>query len=265
MKKFLLPFLLLASACSTQVSKTQVANNGPEDVIIPGKLFASLFQQRAAEYRALCFQSYNIAKFRIDNYTPQTTKPRAVITDLDETALDNSFYEVHQTLQGKDYESASWAEWTSKAMADTMAGSVSFFRYAASQGVEVFYVTNRDEKDFAGTLENLKKYGFPFADSTHLIVRKNVSSKEQRRQSIAATHEIILLLGDNLADFSALFDKRTEAERRQNVDLSASDFGKKFIVLPNTVYGDWESSLFQYQRLSAAQKDSIIKTSVKGY
>ena len=76
---------------------------------------------------------------------------------------------------------------------------------------------------------------------------------------------VILLLGDNLADFSTLFDKRTEAERRQNVDLSASDFGKKFIVLPNTVYGDWESSLFQYQRLSAAQKDSIIKTSVKGY
>lgn len=265
MKKFLFPVFVLLSACGTHVSKTTAPNGTPDNVIIPGKLFASLFQQRAAEYRALCLQAYNIAKFRIDNYTPQTTKPRAVITDLDETALDNSFYEVHQTLQGKDYESASWAEWTSKGMADTLAGSVSFFRYAASQGIEVYYVTNRDDKDFTGTLENLKKYGFPYADSTHLIVRKNVSSKEQRRQNIATTHEIILLLGDNLADFSSLFDRKTEVERRNNVDLSASDFGKKFIVLPNTVYGDWESALFQYQRLTAAQKDSIIKISVKGY
>ena len=265
MKKFLLPVFVLLSACSTHVNKTAVANAAPDDVVIPGKLFASLFQQRAAEYRALCLQAYNIARFRIDNYTPQSSKPRAVITDLDETALDNSYFEVHQTLQGKDYEPGAWAEWTSKAMADTKDGSVSFFRYAASQGIEVFYVTNRDEKDFEGTLTNLKKYGFPYADPGHLIIRKNVSSKEQRRQAIAETHEIVLLLGDNLADFSALFDKKTETERRQNVDLSASEFGKKFIILPNTVYGDWESSLFQYQRFTAAQKDSVVKASVKGY
>jgi predicted secreted acid phosphatase len=33
-----------------------------------------------------------------------------------------------------------------------------------------------------------------------------------------ASHEVILLLGDNLADFSSLFDKKSPAERNKNTD-----------------------------------------------
>ena len=35
----------------------------------------------------------------------KTEKPKVIITDIDETILNNSPYEAHQTLQGKDYES----------------------------------------------------------------------------------------------------------------------------------------------------------------
>jgi predicted secreted acid phosphatase len=56
------------------------------------------------------------------------------------------------------------------------------------------------------------------------------------------------------------------AEREQNTDSLASAFGKKFIVIPNPVYGDWESTLYKYSNtLTSSQKDSVIKSSLKGY
>jgi len=243
------------------------AQNTPGTLVPDGKLFTALFQQRAAEYKALCFQAYNIAHLRLDQALQQSgSKPMAVITDIDETVLDNSPYAVHQGLQGKDYEAAGWMGWTSKAEADTLAGARTFFTYAASKHVEVFYITNRDEKERAATLQNLQKYGFPYADDAHLILKQTTSSKESRRQQVAATHNIVLLLGDNLADFSALFDKKTEEERLHNVQQNADLFGSKFIVLPNANYGDWEGALYHYNyQLTPAQKDSIIRASLKKY
>jgi len=226
-----------------------------------------LFQQRAAEYKALCFQAYNIATLRLNEALQQThTKPLAVITDIDETVLDNSPYAVHQSLLHKDYEAASWMEWTARSEADSLAGAKTFFNYTSTKNVEVFYITNREEKERAATLKNLQAFGFPFADEQHLITRQTISSKEARRQAVAATHEIVLLLGDNLSDFSELFDKKTEAERLLNVRNNATLFGKKFIVLPNPSYGDWEGALYKYNYgLTPAQKDSVIKAVLKSY
>ena len=263
MRKLFYVSVFFLVACSTkQVATNQIVTDGT--ITGNGKLFATLFQQRAAEYRALCFQAYNIARYRVDEYKAQTSKPKAIVTDIDETLLDNSKYEAGRALQGKEYDQQSWYEWTSMGIADTMPGAVTFLKYVASKGISIFYVTNRDQKERAGTMKNLQRYNLPNADEAHLITRQNVSSKETRRQSINSTHEIMLFLGDNLADFSALFDKKSADERLRNTNFSASDFGSRFIVLPNPVYGDWETSLYNYNyKLSRIQKDSIIRKEVK--
>lgn len=258
-------FIILLAACKgTQKTSGQLSSS---HLVADGKLWSSLFQQRAAEYQALCLQAFNIARLRTDQALQQpSAKPKAIITDIDETFLDNSPYAVHQALAGKDYEAASWYEWTAKGISDTLTGGLAFFSYAASKGIEIFYVTNREEPDRAGTLANLQRFRFPFADNQHLVLRKDVSTKEPRRQEIAHNYEIILLLGDNLADFSPLFDKKTEAERAQNVQSLATEFGKKFIVLPNANYGGWEDAIYLNKRdWSPAQKDSLIKAALKGY
>lgn len=262
--RILLPVVLFFTAC-TVAKKTIISP--PGQLVADGKIWSSAFQQRAAEYKALCLQAYNIARLRIDEAVLQTSeKTKAIITDIDETFLDNSPYAVHQALQGKDYEQAAWYEWTAKGIADTLAGALAFFNYAASKGIEIFYITNRDEKERQGTLNNLQHFHFPFADSLHLIVRGAASSKEDRRQKVASAHDIILLLGDNLADFSDLFDKKTEAERDKNVLMLAAEFGKRFIVLPNFNYGGWEDAIYQNSRnWTPAQKDSLIKSQLKNY
>ncbi|RZJ31228.1 MAG: 5'-nucleotidase, lipoprotein e(P4) family [Flavobacterium sp.] len=238
-----------------------------QNIDVNGKLYAAVYQQRAAEYKALCIQSFNIAKFRLDEQSQsQSVKPMAIISDIDETFLDNSPYAVEMAKRGQTYDQATWLEWTSKAMAEPLAGSLEFFKYAASKGVVIFYITNRSVKDKPGTVANLKKYDFPFADDQHVIVREIVSSKEPRRQEVAKRFNIVLLLGDNLSDFSDLFDKKTEAERGQNVIGNAAQFGKRFIILPNTGYGDWESAIFDYDfKKTEVQKDSIYLSKVKGF
>ncbi|MBC7948206.1 MAG: 5'-nucleotidase, lipoprotein e(P4) family [Chitinophagaceae bacterium] len=258
--------MLLAACAGNQ----KLSSPPPSSSLVPdGKLWSSLFQQKAAEYKALCIQAFNVARWRLDeSLLISSSKPRAIITDIDETFLDNSPYAVHRALQGKDYDPATWQEWTDKGIADTLNGAHAFFQYAASRNVEVFYITNRKEAERAGTLKNLQFYKFPFADQKHLILRQPQlsSSKEDRRLSVSANYEIILLLGDNLADFSSMFDgSKTSSEREAAVAMLAAQFGRKFIVLPNTNYGGWEDAIYGGRPLSPTQKDSAIKVNLKGY
>jgi 5'-nucleotidase (lipoprotein e(P4) family) len=150
--------------------------------------------------------------------------------------------------------------------ADTIPGALHFLNYASSSGIEIFYVTNRAESEREGTLKNLKKFNFPNADNEHLLLEQNGSSKRERKNSIAATHTIVMLMGDNMNDFSFLFEKKTSDERDKVADNFSTEFGNRFIVLPNPVYGDWESSLYHYNySLSATQKDSVLRANLKGY
>ncbi|MCO5285345.1 MAG: 5'-nucleotidase, lipoprotein e(P4) family [Chitinophagaceae bacterium] len=270
MRKITVPsvliLILIIGGCTT-TSKVTVAPAPTTDAIDAGKILTAAFQQKAAEYRALCYQAYNSAYRSLDIFLQErTSKPPAIMTDIDETVLDNSPYQVHQSLQGKDFEQESWFEWTSRAEADTVPGAVAFFNYAASKGVTIFYVTNREERERAATLINLKKYGFPNADNAHLKLKTTTSSKVPRRDSIAATYNILMFVGDNLNDMDGGFEKKSTEARFRETNNHFSDFGNRFIVLPNPSYGEWENAIYKYNfSLTPAQKDSVYRSILKNY
>lgn len=253
----------LLSACSpTQ----KMVNNASVSTVNNGKVWSSLWQQRAAEYRALCFQAYNLAQLRLDDALKQPgSKPLAVVTDIDETVLDNSPYDAQRAINNLEYDTATWKQWTAQAACDTVAGAPAFFKYAATKGVTVFYITNRDEDERTGTLKNLQRYQLPNADDAHLLLKSGTSSKESRRLEVLKNYKIVLLCGDNLPDFDKLYDNHpTEQSRNQVTTQLARQFGSKYIVLPNPSYGDWEGSLFNFNyKLTPAQKDSIIKAKTR--
>lgn len=252
-------------ACKT----TQpVREQSQHTLLVPaGPAWAALWQQQAAEYKALCFQAYQLAALRLDQHLlHHGNKPLAIVTDIDETILDNSPYNVHQALRGEGYTEKTWMEWTAKAIADTVPGALTFLKYAASKGVHVFYITNRLEAERAATLDNLRHWQFPDADDAHLLLKTTTSGKEARRQQVLQTHDIVLLMGDNLSDFAAIFDKKPYEERASATKNAAADFGNRFIVLPNPMYGDWEGALYNFQyNLSVPRKDSILKSRLKNY
>lgn len=272
-----LSILMISVSCKTVVTITDSsagvivpANSGQrhlEDISLNGKVYSALWQQNAAEFRALCYQAYNIATEIVkEKSSMQHFRPIAIVTDIDETFLDNSPYAVTQALKGKEFDQQSWLDWTSKGEAVAFPGSVEFFNYAASRNVAVFYISNRNENDRPGTIKNLKNLGFPYADDDHVLLMKDTSNKEERRKQVLEQYEIFLLLGDNLSDFSEIFYHKSQAERNRLTDEHAAEFGKRFIVLPNSGYGDWESFMPGYNsKLSPAQKDSVILKNVKGY
>lgn len=258
---FLICLLLTITACRTQkVTQSTIS-------LQHGPAWGALWQQRAAEYKALCLQAYQLAAIRVEEMShQQTLRPRAIVTDIDETVLDNSPFSVTSAFNGQPFTQQAWEQWTSKAICDTIPGALSFFKYAASTGLTIYYITNRQESERAATLKNLQKWDFPFADNEHLVLSSGSSDKEPRRSAIEKKYEIAMLVGDNLGDFSDVFYKKTSDERNAAVERLHAEFGRRFIMLPNVMYGDWLSSLFPKNvKLNAQQMDSVLRHAVKGF
>jgi len=259
-------FSLLLVSCST-TKKTNIPDELPDDKLV----MAVAWYQHSSEMAALYYQGFNIAKERLDEAVElnKTGKSLAVVVDIDETMLDNSPFATIVLSKGEF--STSWKDWTNKAEAKPLPGALEFANYAKSKNVEVFYITNRDDTERTPTLLNLQKVGFPFSTEDHLLTKSdlsastgNTSSKAGRRAKVAEKHEIILLIGDNLNDFSEMFEDRKINGGKVAVNRNREDFGRKFIVLPNPMYGAWEKPLYDYMEgLSEKEKTQLLKSKLK--
>jgi 5'-nucleotidase (lipoprotein e(P4) family) len=212
---------------------------------------AVLWTQSSAEYRALSYQAFALARLRLDqtlasSKSRRAKKPFAVVVDVDETVLDNSRYQAELILRGASYTSESWLAWCERAEAGAVPGAVDFLNYASRRGVHVFYITNRRQAEKAGTMANLKALGFPNVDDESVVIRPQGASgsKESRREQVRTRYQIALLVGDNLNDYSDDFSGKSVADRKAEVDKQQSEFGSTYIVIPNPMYGDWESILY---------------------
>ena len=233
---------------------------------------AVLWQQSSGERRALSYQAFTLARLMLDRdlrMNRRNRKPRAVVVDLDETILDNIRFQEMLVKNHVNFNQKDWTEWVNRAEATAVPGAVEFLRYAASRSVQVFYITNRNDGQKAGTATNLKKLGFPNVSDQTLLVQtdpKN-SSKEPRRQRVGTKFRIVLLMGDDLNDFAKVFeDGMTVESRIAAADHFKAEFGKRFIVLPNAMYGNWESAIYGYNfKLTEAEKTEKRKSLLKAY
>jgi 5'-nucleotidase (lipoprotein e(P4) family) len=231
---------------------------------------AILWTQTSGEKAALSYQAFTLARMMLDGdlrMNRRSRMRRAVVVDVDETILDNSRHQAMLALTRQNFESKSWTEWCNRAEATALPGAVEFLRYANSRGVRVFYITNRKEVEKEGTAKNLKKLGFPDVNDETLLVRtdKESSAKESRRLAVSARHRIVLLMGDNLNDFADIFEKSKTVEgRMEAVERTRNQFGTRFIVLPNPMYGDWESAIYGYNnKLTEEEKAAKRKAALK--
>jgi len=208
---------------------------------------ATLWVQNAAEFRALSYQAFNSARLYLDRalLTHKGRKKPAVVVDIDETVLDNSPYQAMNILKNRNFERKYWDEWIKLAEAKAIPGSIDFLNYAHKKGVEVIYISNRKIKGLDATYKNLLNLGFP-VKRQNIFLRTTTGNKEERRQNILRKYEIVILAGDTLADFSEVFHNKGTNDRNILVDKMRNDFGKKFIVLPNPMYGDWEAAMYNY-------------------
>lgn len=232
------------------------------------KLYPILWHQSSAEYRALCYQAFNTARQQIDNIRKKRFRREklAIVTDLDETILDNSYSEADMLKRNMSFSDSSWKRWVNTSSATAVPGSVAFLQYAKQKGANIFYISNRSLVEIGATLTNMRNLQLPDADSAHLLFYNTESSKEQRRQTVQKTHKIFMLIGDNLNDFSRIFEKGSISERFAQTNLTQNDWGRTFIVLPNVIYGEWENAFYNYQRsLTPVQKQQMLLNLLKAF
>lgn len=234
---------------------------------------AVLWQQTSGERRALSYQAFALARMMLDQdlrvNRRRLRQPRAVIVDLDETILDNGIYEGMLLKNRVDHNEKDFTDWINRAEGTAVPGSVEFLRYAAARGVRVFYITNRKENQKQGTATNLKKLGFPDVSDQTLLIQTdpNNSSKEPRRKSVGAKYRIVLLMGDDLNDFAAVFENsKTVKNRIEAAEQNKEQFGQRFIMLPNAMYGNWVGAIYGYNfKLTEAEKAAKRRSILKAY
>lgn len=227
------------------------------------RLNAVMWIQTSAEFRVLASSAYQQARIAIDTAlkkpdwtaaTEQTgnyTKlPPAVILDIDETVLDNIPYQAQLIKTRSEYNPASWAKWMAQQASKAVPGASEFLKYAASKGITIFYVTNRDAMQEADTRANLEKLGLPLSSSFDTVLTKNEngwtsSDKSSRRLFIAEKFRILALIGDDFGDFVA-GAYGTPEERVKVADNFNIYWGTKWFLIPNPIYGSWEASLYNH-------------------
>lgn len=246
----------------------QQANSSNNDYQIGG----TLYMQKAAEYRAIAYQAFNQARWQLDadlekknlKQLPKAErkKPRAIMVDIDETMLDNSPAQSFGILNKRPFSNADWYAWGKLKKAKPIPGAVDFVNYAVSKGVNVFFVSNRDEVQKADTIQNLITAKFTDVSSENVLLRqldsngKGISTKEPRREYILQKYRIVMFIGDNLDDHSDVFEKKAIDARFAEVDKARDLFGKRYIVLPNAMYGTWENAIYDYNNaLSPEDKE----------
>ena len=81
----------------------------------------------------------------------------AMVLDIDETSLSN-WAEMKSLQFG--YDPALWREWVETASAYAIGPTLELARWAKGEGVELFFITGRDEAEREATEKNLIAVGY---------------------------------------------------------------------------------------------------------
>jgi len=227
------------------------------------RLDAILWQTTSAEYRVLAQSIYTIARTQLEqaladpHWTALPTQkenfrhlPPAVILDIDETVIDTGTFQSHLVRNSARFSSRPWREWQERNQPNRVPGAVEFIAAAHARGVTVFFVTNRDRRTEETARRNLAAIGVALPNDVDTVLCRGEraewgSDKESRRQFIAQSYRVLMLLGDDLGDF--ISDYRGTPEARTNAALKRSEWGVKWFMLPNPMYGSWEASLYDFR------------------
>lgn len=179
---------------------------------------------------------------------PCGDKPLAVVLDVDETAIQNLGYEYDDAVhQGRPYDQERWNRWerTGAGLVLAMPGAREALQSIRNHGVTVIFNSNRMAATAAQTEALLDEAGLgPAVHGETLWLQGDVapgSAKDPRRAAIAARYCVIAMAGDQLGDFSDLFNDRAlpvpDRRRRATTPPFSALWGQGWFVLSNPVYG----------------------------
>ena len=191
--------------------------------------------RQSTEHETLCEQLFRQATMAILRTvkTEKSSGNLAVVVDLDETVLDNSFYQVERWKAGLNFTQDSWSDWVNRKEAGLIPGAKNFLNAMRQNSVRVVFLSNRMNDNLKPTRENLRLLGVLDPKDLFLLrldkndlkeVRRNEVTQGTGRMKKIGPLEVVGYVGDQMGDFP---NNRTK------------EFGKTNFLLPNPMYGKW--------------------------
>lgn len=235
---------VLVTALGLLMAQTAAAQDTPSaDCPVAEFTMGLRFQQQSAEVRALQLQAFNIATEKLNAAVKAVDDPStlAVVTDLDETVVDNSPLLARDLANCHMYDAwDTWLPWERDGKPKLIPGAKEFLDHADSMGVAIRYISDRAHEQKEHTLATLTELGLPQISEDNVLLLG--PPKVERRAIVSANHQIVLLIGDTLHDFDGRFRKTPLDEQQATVAEEAAKWGTEWIVLPNASYGTWSEA-----------------------
>jgi 5'-nucleotidase (lipoprotein e(P4) family) len=199
--------------------------------------------QRSAEYVAAFEEVYRLAAARIEaEARTHTAGSWAVVMDADETVINNAVYQEERARAGLGYSEASWDSWVKRREATPLPGAAAFMQRVHALGGRIAIVTNRLQSQCADTEAVFGRYSLVH-DALLCRPDGSPSDKNPRFGDVAAGRtragsaplDIVAFVGDNILDFPGLAQSA-----RAGGPGAFSQFGVRFFLLPNPMYGSWQ-------------------------
>ena len=255
------------SACATAPEPTE-----PEVVYDPARDMGLLWVKHAAEYNAITRQVYASARADLQRYIGDTSwsampeqknagdLPPAVILDVDETVVSNIDFQL--TFE-RPFANHKLDTWSSSYDSRVVQGVKEFVDAARDAGVTVFFVTNRPCEIIEGnddpcpqkgtTVDDIHEVGINVTPEFVMLSGERPGwdrEKLVRRELIAKSYRVIMLIGDDFGDFVPCARKKvvepctasaTRASRTEALEKYNEYWGKGWYILPNPMHGSWTS------------------------
>ena len=222
--------------------------------------------RNSAERNALYNQAYNMGAAYVENWVSEH-HPQAstwgVIIDIDETALDNSWY--YHKCGGEPSNESDFSHYVANQKKSVaLPGVRAFVNKVHNLGGYVTMVSNRDGsfKDETGnvldsTLSNLKEQHIYFDQVVlanlseakvpkdknprfNAVINGNYDSHAMVWSNKLPPHKVIAFFGDNIQDFPIL--KQSKMIKLDANDSTYGMFGKGYFIMPNPIYGSWTNN-----------------------
>lgn len=180
----------------------------------------------------------------------------AVVLDVDETALDNSVYQLERVAYGLPFDDPSWLAWVRRGEATALPGVVDFVAAVRKLGGRIAWISNRPEAGRDATRENLRRVGlFADGDRLCLMTADTAYTKARRRAEVRSgagacgwpgdSVSVAAYVGDALGDFPRAGE--ADADAASDASREAA-FGTRYFILPNPLYGGWTTRVTRLPR-----------------
>ena len=194
--------------------------------------------QQSAEYEAAVRQTYLMAEDHVERAAAgRAAGTWGVVLDADETVISNLAYEIARG--GRPHEEEAWTAWVKRREATALPGAAAFLARVRALGGRIVIVTNRREPVCDDTRAVFDARGLAY---DLMLCRTGPADKNPRFEAVQSgllpstlpPLTVVAFVGDNITDFPKL----SQAIRGAGDDAFV-EFGSRFFVIPNPMYGSW--------------------------